>query len=146
MNDTHTVGYLLIPNEDESSMEIFNSNVSVDPWKRAVGITPKRIIPDLTDVQQAEVILAEVMIDSIIPRMGRWTKYIGNPSNYTKYFRTYGFYLNEKGERCVYIVMDLDHQFGFRIMWDACDTIVYINLNLEKREVIRAYSSTCQSY
>lgn len=150
VNDTHTVGYLLIPNEDESSMEIFNRSVSEDHWEKAVGISPKRYTPDLIDVQQAEVLLAELMIDGIIPKMGRWNRYIGNPTNYTKYFRTYGFYLNADGERCVYIVMDLDPPFpghaGFSRMWDGCDAVVYINLNLEKREVIRAYPSTCQSY
>ena len=150
VNDTHTVGYLLIPHKDESSMEIFNRSVSEDHWEKAVGISPKRYTPDLIDVQQAEVLLAELMIDGIIPKMGRWNRYIGNPTNYTKYFRTYGFYLNEDGERCVYIVMDLDPPFpghaGFSRMWDGCDAVVYINLNLEKREVIRAYPSTCQDY
>jgi hypothetical protein len=150
VNDTHTVGYLLIPHKDESSMEIFNRSVSEDHWEKAVGISPKRYTPDLIDVQQAEVLLAELMIDGIIPKMGRWNRYIGNPTNYTKYFRTYGFYLNADGERCVYIVMDLDPPFpghaGFSRMWDGCDAVVYINLNLEKREVIRAYPSTCQDY
>ena len=150
VNDTHTVGYLLIPHKDESSMEIFNRSVSEDHWEKAVGIFPKRYTPDLIDVQQAEVLLAELMIDGIIPKMGRWNRYIGNPTNYTKYFRTYGFYLNADGERCVYIVMDLDPPFpghaGFSRMWDGCDAVVYINLNLEKREVIRAYPSTCQGY
>ena len=150
VNDTHIVGHLLIPNDDESSMEIFNRSVSEDHWGKTVGITPKRYIASLIDVQQAEELLAELMIDGIIPRMGRSNRYIGNPTNYTKYFRTYGFYLNENGERCVYIVMDLDLPFpgyaGFYKMWDGCDAVVYINLNLEKREVIRAYPSTCQSY
>ena len=150
VNNTHTVGYLLIPHKDESSMEIFNRSVSEDHWEKAVGISPKRYTPDLIDVQQAEVLLAELMIDGIIPKMGRWNRYIGNPTNYTKYFRTYGFYLNADGERCVYIVMDLDPPFpghaGFSRMWDGCDAVVYINLNLEKREVIRAYPSTCQDY
>ena len=150
VNDTHIVGHLLIPNDDESSMEIFNRSVSEDNWGKTVGITPKRYIASLIDVQQAEELLAELMIDGIIPRMGRSNRYIGNPTNYTKYFRTYGFYLNEDGERCVYIVMDLDLPFpgyaGFYKMWDGCDAVVYINLNLEKREVIRAYPSTCQSY
>ena len=150
VNDTHIVGHLLIPNDDESSMEIFNRSVSEDHWGKTVGITPKRYIASLIDVQQAEELLAELMIDGIIPRMGRSNRYIGNPTNYTKYFRTYGFYLNEDGERCVYIVMDLDLPFpgyaGFYKMWDGCDAVVYINLNLEKREVIRAYPSTCQSY
>lgn len=150
VNDTHIVGHLLIPNDDESSMEIFNRSVSEDHWGKTVGITPKRYIASLIDVQQAEVLLAELMIDGIIPKMGRWNRYIGNPTNYTKYFHTYGFYLNEDGERCVYIVMDLDLPFpgyaGFYKMWDGCDAVVYINLNLENREVIRAYPSTCQSY
>ena len=150
VNDTHIVGHLLIPNDDESSMEIFNRSVSEDHWGKTVGITPKRYIASLIDVQQAEELLAELMIDGIIPRMGRSNRYIGNPTNYTKYFRTYGFYLNADGERCVYIVMDLDLPFpgyaGFYKMWDGCDAVVYINLNLEKREVIRAYPSTCQSY
>lgn len=147
VNDTHIVGHLLIPNDDESSMEIFNRSVSEDHWGKTVGITPKRYIASLIDVQQAEELLAELMIDGIIPRMGRSNRYIGNPTNYTKYFRTYGFYLNEDGERCVYIVMDLDLPFpgyaGFYKMWDGCDAVVYINLNLENREVIRAYPSTC---
>lgn len=147
VNDTHIVGHLLIPNDDESSMEIFNRSVSEDHWGKTVGITPKRYIASLIDVQQAEELLAELMIDGIIPRMGRSNRYIGNPTNYTKYFRTYGFYLNEDGERCVYIVMDLDPPFpghaGFYKMWDGCDAVVYINLNLENREVIRAYPSTC---
>ena len=147
VNDTHIVGHLLIPNDDESSMEIFNRSVSEDHWGKTVGITPKRYIASLIDVQQAEELLAELMIDGIIPRMGRSNRYIGNPTNYTKYFRTYGFYLNEDSERCVYIVMDLDLPFpghaGFYKMWDGCDAVVYINLNLENREVIRAYPSTC---
>lgn len=150
VNDTHTVGYLLIPNEDESSMELFNKSVSEDHWGKTIGITPQRYMPNLADVQQAEVLLAEMLIDGVIPKMGRWNRYIGSPTNYTKYFRTYGFYLNEDGERCVYIVMDLDPPFpghaGFSRMWDGCDAVVYINLNLEKREVIRAYPSTCQDY
>ncbi len=150
VNDTHIVGHLLIPYDDESSMEKFNRDVSEDLWKKAVGISPKRYFPDLNDVQQAEVLLAEVMVDGIIPKMRRWNRYIGNPANYIKYFRTYGFYLNEYGERCVYIVLSLipprPSHAGFLIMWDACDGVVYINLNMEKREVIRAYPSSCQSY
>ena len=149
MNDTHSVGQLLIPKEDKSSMKQFNKSVSEDLWKKAVEISPKRYVPNLIDVQQAEVLLAEVLIDGIIPKMGRWNQYIGNLSNYTKYYRTYGFYLNKKGERCVYIVMELEPihgMTGFSSMWDGCDATVYVNLNMEKREVIRAYRSTCQGY
>ena len=60
-------------------------------------------------------------------------------------------YYNEKEEKCVYIQMELLGSFprffvGFMEIWDGCDCDVYINLNLEKHEVIRAYPSTCQSY
>lgn len=152
MSDTLTIGYLLVPKEDEHSMQMFNRSVSVDLWDEAVGISQKRFVPDLTDVQQAEVVLAEVMRDGVLPKMGRYNRNIGNLDNYTKYERTYGFYYNEKEEKCVYIQMELsDSSFprfyvGFGKFWDGCDTVVYINLNLEKHEVIRAYPSTCQSY
>ena len=152
MSDTLTIGYLLVPKEDEHSMQIFNRSVSVDLWDEAVGISQKRYVPDLVDVQQAESILAKVMRDGVLPKMGRYNQNIGNLDNYTKYERTYGFYYNEKEEKCVYIQMELsDPSFprfyvGFGKSWDGCDTEVFINLNLEKHEVIRAYPSTCQSY
>lgn len=151
-NDTLTIGYLLIPKEDENSMQIFNRSVSEDLWNEAVGISQKRFVPDLSDVQQAESVLAEVMRDGGLPKMGRYNRNIGNLDNYTKYERTYGFYYNENEEKCVYIQMELsDPSFprfyvGFGKFWDGCDDDVYINLNLEKHEVIRAYPSTCQSY
>ena len=150
-SDTLTIGYLLIPKEDEKSMQIFNNSVSKDLWGDAVGISPKRFVPDLVDVQQAEVVLAEVMRDEVIPRMEPYYRNIGNLENYTKYERTYGFYYNEKEEKCVYIQMELLEPFprlsvGFMEFWDSCDYNVYINLNLEKHEVIRAYPSTCQGY
>lgn len=151
MSDTVTVGYLLVPKEDEHSMQIFNRSVSVDLWDEAVGISQKRFVPDLSDVQQAESVLAEVMRDGVLPKMGRYNRNIGNLNNYTKYERTYGFYYNEKEEKCVYIQMELLGSFprffvGFMVFWDGCDYDVYINLNLEKHEVIRAYPSTCQGY
>ena len=151
-SDTLTIGYLLIPKEDENSMQIFNRSVTEDLWNDAVGITQKRFVPDLSDVQQAEVVLAEVMRDGVIPQMEPYYRNIGNLDNYTKYERTYGFYYNENEEKCVYIQMELSDPsfprfyFGFMQMWDGCDYDVYINLNLEKHEVIRAYPSTCQSY
>ena len=152
MSDTLTIGYLLVPKEDEHSMQVFNSSVSEDLWGEAVGISPKRYVPDLVDVQQTESILAEVMIEGILPKMGRYNRNIGNLDNYTKYERTYGFYYNENEEKCVYIQMELsDPSFprfyvGFGKFWDGCDDEVFINLNLEKHEVIRAYPSTCRSY
>ena len=150
-SDTLTIGYLLIPKEDENSMQIFNRSVSEDLWNKAVGISQKRFVPDLSDVQQAEVVLAEVMRDEVIPRMEPYYRNIGNLENYTKYERTYGFYYNEKEEKCVYIQMELLGSFprifvGFMKIWDGCDYVVYINLNLEKHEIIRAYPSTCQGY
>lgn len=152
MSDTVTVGYLLVPKEDEHSMQIFNRSVSVDLWDEAVGISQKRFVPDLSDVQQAESVLAEVMRDGVLPKMGRYNRNIGNLNNYTKYERTYGFYYNENEEKCVYIQMELaDPSFprsyvGFSKFWDGCDDDVYINLNLESHKVIRAYPSTCQNY
>ena len=131
-------------------MALFNKSVSEDLWGKPVGISPKRYAATLTDVQQAEALLAELMKDDILPLFERRRRYIGNPDNYTKYFRTYGFYYNEKGERCVYVVMDLERfpsrHVGFSRMWDACDAVVYLNLNLDTRKVIRAYQSSCQSY
>ncbi|MBO6023994.1 MAG: hypothetical protein J6P83_03975 [Bacteroidales bacterium] len=151
LRDTLTIGYLLVPKEDESSMESFNKSVSKDLWGDAVGVSPKRYVPDLVDVQQAESVLAEVMRDGVLPQMGPYYRNIGNLENYTKYERTYGFYYNEKEEKCVYIQMELLEPFprlsvGFMKFWDSCDYNVYINLNLEKHEVIRAYPSTCQGY
>lgn len=151
LRDTLTIGYLLVPKEDESSMESFNKSVSKDLWEDAVGVSPKRYVPDLVDVQQAESVLAEVMRDGVLPQMGPYYRNIGNLENYTKYERTYGFYYNEKEEKCVYIQMELLGSFprffvGFMNFWDGCDYDVYINLNLEKHEVIRAYPSTCQGY
>ena len=94
---------------------------------------------------------SEVMKHGVFPQLGQWCHYIGNPDNYTKYERTYGFYYNEKEERCAYIQMTLDkphshNHVGFSTMWDACDTVVYINLNLDSRKVIKACASSCQSY
>ncbi|MBQ6741966.1 MAG: hypothetical protein IJR04_05190 [Bacteroidales bacterium] len=150
LSDTHTVGYLLVPWEDSASMALFNKLVSEDLWGKPVGISPKRFVATLTDVQQAEALLAELMKDEILPLFERRRRYIGNPDNYTKYFRTYGFYFNEEAERCVFIEMDLEkwpsQYAGFSRMWDACDYTVYINLNLDTRKVIRAYQSSCQSY
>ena len=152
LRDTLTIGYLLVPKEDESSMESFNKSVSKDLWGDAVGVSPKRYVPDLVDVQQAESVLAEVMRDGVLPQMGPYYRNIGNLENYTKYERTYGFYYNEKEEKCVYIQMELaDPSFprsyvGFGKFWDGCDDDVYINLNLESHKVIRAYPSTCQGY
>ena len=152
MSDTVTIGYLFVPKEDELSTKLFNRSVTEDLWGDSVGISPKRFVPNLVDVQQAESVLAEVMRDGVLPKMGPYYRNIGNPDNYTKYERTYGFYYNEKEEKCVYIQMELsDPSFprfyvGFSNLWDGCDTEVYINLNLEKHEVIRAYPSTCQSY
>lgn len=150
MSDTHTIGYLLVPWDDSASMALFNKSVSEDLWGTPVGVSPKRYAATLTDVQQAEVLLAELMKDDILPLFERRRRYIGNPDNYTKYFRTYGFYYNEEGERCVYVEMDLERwpsrYAGFSRMWDACDAVVYINLNLDTRKVIRAYQSSCQSY
>lgn len=150
LSDTHTVGYLLVPWEDSASMALFNKCVSEDLWGKPVGISPKHFVATLTDVQQAEALLAELMKDDILPLFERRRRYIGNPDNYTKYFRTYGFYFNEEAERCVFIEMDLEkwpsQYAGFSRMWDACDYTVYINLNLDTRKVIRAYQSSCQSY
>ncbi len=150
LSDTHSVGYLLVPNGDSISMARFNRCVSEDLWGKAVGISHKRFDAGLSDVRQAEMLLAELMKDDVLPRFGRRRRYIGNTSNYTKYKRVYGFYYNEDGERCVYIEMNLrefhDYRIGFRQMWDACDAVAYINLNLESRKVIRAYGSSCQSY
>lgn len=150
LSDTHTVGYLLVPWEDSASMALFNKCVSEDLWGKPVGISPKRFVATLTDVQQAEALLAELMKDEILPLFERRRRYIGNPDNYTKYFRTYGFYFNEEAERCVFIEMDLEkwpsQYAGFSRMWDACDAVVYINLNLDTRKVIRAYQSSCDSY
>ena len=131
-------------------MALFNKLVSEDLWDKPVGISPKRYDAGLADVQQAEALLAELMKDEILPLFERRRRYIGNPDNYTKYFRTYGFYFNEEAERCVFIEMDLEawpsQYAGFSRMWDACDYTVYINLNLDTRKVIRAYQSSCQSY
>lgn len=150
ISDTHTVGYLLVPCDDSASMALFNKVVSEDLWGEPVGISPKRYTATLTDVQQSEVLLAELMKDDILPLFERRRRYIGNPDNYTKYFRTYGFYYNDEGERCVFVEMDLERwpsQYaGFSRMWDACDAVVYINLNLDTRKVIRAYQSSCDSY
>ena len=151
LSDTHRVGYLLVPKEDSASLALFSSRVSEDLWGKPVGISTKRYAATLTDVQQAETLLAELMKDDILPCFGRWRRYIGNPDNYTKYGRTYGFYYNEQGERCVYIQMDLGsflnrRQIAFSRMWDACDAVVFINLNLDTQQVIRAYASSCQSY
>lgn len=149
LSDTLTIGYLLVPKEDEPSMALFNKCVSEDHWGRAVGISPKKYVPDLDDVQQAETLLAKLFQDGIIPRMRRWTRTIGDTANYMKYQRTYGFYYNTEGERCVYIRMNIDPLPGhvdFFHDWDMCDDVVFINLNMEKREVIRAYPSTCQTY
>lgn len=150
LSHNDTVGYLLVPKDDTASLATFNRSVSVDPWGDAVGISHKRYDAALSDVQQAEALLPEVMKEGVFPKLGRWRHYIGNPDNYRKYERTYGFYYNEKGERCVYIQMDLDRTppeyIGFSIMWDACDAVVYLNLNLDTRQVIRAYASSCQSY
>ena len=148
LSDTHTVGYLLLPKEDSASMALFNRSVSEDPWGNSVGISSKRYVASLVDVQEAETLLVELMKDDILPRFGRYRRYIGNPDNYRKYERFYGFYYNELDERCVYIKMDLDKTpvefVGFGIMWDACDAVVY--LNLDTRQVIRADASSCQSY
>lgn len=150
LSDTHTVGYLLVPCDDSASMALFNKVVSEDLWGEPVGISTKRYAATLTDVQQAETLLAELMKDDILPLFERRRRYIGNPDNYTKYFRTYGFYFNEEAERCVFVEMDLERwpsrHAGFSRMWDACDYTVYINLNLDTRKVIRAYQSSCQSY
>ncbi len=150
LSDTHTIGYLLVPWEDSASMALFNKSVSEDLWGKPVGISPKRYAATLTDVQQAEALLIELMKDDILPLFGRRRRYIGNPDNYRRYCRTYGFYYNEEGERCVYVEMGLlrwpSQYAGFSSMWDACDTEVYINLNLDTRKVIRAYQSSCQSY
>lgn len=150
LSDTHTIGYLLVSWADSASMALFNKRVSEDLWGESVGISPKRYAATLTDVQQAEALLAELMKDDILPLFGRYRRYIGNPDNYTKYFRTYGFYYNEEGERCVLVEMDLErwptYHVGFSRMWDACDAVVYLNLNLDTRKVIRAYQSSCQSY
>lgn len=150
-SDTATVGYLLVPKEDGSSVEIFGRCVSEDHWKRTVGMSPKRYEAGLADVQLAEEVLAEVMRDGVLAMLGqRWVRYIGNPDNYAKYRRNYGFYYNEAGERYVHVQMSLGASnigvVGFYTWWDACDQEVYVNLNLEKREVVKAYSSTCQSY
>ena len=150
LSHNDTLGYLLVPKDDTASLATFNRSVSVDPWGDAVGISHKRYDAALSDVQQAEALLPEVLKEGVFPKLGRWRHYIGNPDNYRKYERTYGFYYNEKGERCVYIQMDLDRTppeyIGFSIMWDACDAVVYLNLNLDTRQVIRAYASSCQSY
>ena len=150
LSDTHTIGYLLVPWEDSASMALFNKSVSEDLWGMPVGFSPKRYVANLTDIQQAETLLAELMKDDILPLFGRRRRYIGNPDNYTKYFRTYGFYYNEKGERCVHVEMEFgswpSRHGGFSRMWDACDEVVYLNLNLDTRKVIRAYPSSCQSY
>lgn len=146
LNDSDTVGFLLISREDSASMALFSNCVSSDLWGKTVGISPKRYDAGLADIQLAEEILPEVMKTEVLPKMGRWKRYIGNPDNYTKYYRTYGFYYNEEGERCVYIQLDLDKYVGFSRMWDACDAVVYLNLNLDTRKVIRAYQSSCQSY
>lgn len=150
LSHNDTMGYLLVPKDDTASSATFNRCVSVDPWGDAVGISHKRYEAVLSDVQQAEDLLPEVMKEGVFPKLGRWRHYIGNPDNYRKYERTYGFYYNEKGERCVYIQMDLDRTppeyIGFSIMWDACDAVVYLNLNLDTRQVIKACASSCQSY
>ena len=151
LSNADTIGHLLVPQEDTSSMRIFNKCVSEDPWGNAVDISTKRYNAGLDDVRQTETLLPEVMKNGVFPQLGQWCHYIGNPDNYTKYERTYGFYYNEKEERCAYIQMTLDKphshdHVGFSTMWDACDTVVYINLNLDSRKVIKACASSCQSY
>ncbi|MBR1550643.1 MAG: hypothetical protein IJ634_08425 [Bacteroidales bacterium] len=89
LSDADTMGYLLVPREDTSSMRIFSKRVSVDPWNNAVGICPKRYDAGMDDVRQTEALLPEVMKESVFPQLGRWRHYIGNPDNYTKYTRTY---------------------------------------------------------
>ena len=149
LSNIDTIGYLFIPNEDSASMSLFNKQVSKDLWDRPVGISPKRYSANLADVQQTEALLAELMKDDILPLFGCRRRYIGNPENYRKYSRRYGFYYNEEGERCVYVQMLLEKYIDhirFINIWDACDTAVYLNLNLDTRKVIRAYQSSCQSY
>lgn len=150
LSDTQTIGYLLVSWEDSASMALFNKSVSEDLWGKPVGVSPKRYAATLADVQQAEALLAGLMKDDILPLFGRRRRYIGNPDNYRRYCRTYGFYYNEEEERCVYVVMALgswpSRHVGFSRMWDACDAVVYLNLNLDTRKVIRAYQSSCQSY
>ena len=149
-SDTLSLGFLYLFNEDATSMEIFNKVVSLDLWDRALCSHPTRYAPSLDDVNLAEDVLAEQMPDGVLPKMYRRTRTIGNPDNYSKYLRQYAFYLNEQGEKCVYIGMEyegLHYMLNYHIgkWYDACDDNVYVNLNLDKRKVDRAYPSTRQS-
>lgn len=146
---TWETGLLFVPLEDDSSTAIFNRAVSQDLWGATVGISPKRYTPTLADVQQAEAVLAEVMADGVLTKLkSRRIHQIKDPHLYNKYLRKYGFYYNEKEERCVHIEMERGvvvlRSYQFMSIWDACDNYVYINLNLDTHEVIRVYSSSYQ--